>query len=136
MATWIVALATRPEAGVFHAASPEPPFGFADLLVEISSAVAPPGTEFVWASTEFLLAEGETAESMPLWPGGDSESDINAADPAAATAAGLRPRSIRQSASDVLAAERAAPTPVRPGTGISREREAELLARWQAIGGG
>ena len=135
MATWIVTLAARQKAGVFHAVSPEPPFGFGELLTEISAAVAPPGTELVWPSTEFLLAEGETGVSLPLWPGDDSESDINAADPAAATAAGLRPRSIRQSAADVHAAELAAPTAVRPGTGISREREAELLARWQASGG-
>jgi 2'-hydroxyisoflavone reductase len=130
MADWIVTLAARSVAGVFHAVSPEPPFGFGKLLTEISAAVAPPGTELIWAGTEFLLAEGETGVSLPLWPGDDSESDINAADPAAATATGLRPRSIRQSAADVHAAELAAPTPVRPGTGISREREAELLARW------
>jgi len=132
MAEWIVTLAAQPVAGVFHAVSPKPPFGFGELLTEISAAVAPPGTELIWASTEFLLAEGETGVSLPLWPGDDSESDINAADPAAAMAAGLRPRSISQSAADVHAAELAAPTPVRPGTGISREREAELLARWQA----
>lgn len=132
MAAWIVTLAAQRVSGVFHAASPEPIFGFGKLLAEISAAVAPPGTELVWPSTEFLLAEGETGESLPLWPGADSESDINAADPAAAVAAGLRPRPIRQSAAEVHAAELAAPTPIRPGTGISREREAELLARWAA----
>ncbi len=132
MATWIVALAARSVTGIFHAVSPEPPFGFGELLTEISAAVAPPGTELIWASTDFLLAEGETGVSLPLWPGDDSESDINAADPGAATAAGLRPRPIRQSAADVHAAELAAPTPIRPGTGISRERESELLARWRA----
>lgn len=136
MATWIVSLAARSVAGVFHAVSPEPGFGFGDLLTEISAAVAPPGTELIWASTAFLQAEGETGVSLPLWPGDDSESDINAADPAAATAAGLRPRPIRQSAADVHAAELAAPTPVRPGTGISREREADLLARWAATQAG
>lgn len=132
LATWIVTLAAQPVTGVFHAVSPKPPFGFGELLSEIRAAVAPPGTELSWASTEFLLAEGETGVSLPLWPGDDSESDINAADPAAATAAGLKPRSVRQSAADVHAAELAAPTPIRPGTGISRDREADLLARWAA----
>jgi 2'-hydroxyisoflavone reductase len=132
MAAWIVTLVARSVTGVFHAVSPEPIFGFGDLLAEISAAVAPPGTELIWPSTEFLLAEGETGVSLPLWPGDDSESDINAADPAAATAAGLKPRPVRQSAADLHAAELAAPTPVRPGTGISAEREAELLTRWAA----
>ncbi len=132
MGTWIVALAAGAVTGVFHAVSPEPPFGFEDLLSVISAEVAPPGTELVWVSTEFLQAEGETAETLPLWPGGDSESDINAADPSAASAAGLRPRPIGQTAVELHAAEQAAPTPIRPGTGISAEREAELLARWRA----
>lgn len=127
MATWIVALAARSVTGVFHAVSPEPPFGFGDLLIEISAAVAPPGTELSWVSSEFLLADGVGESDLPLWPGGDSESDINAADPAAAYATGLSPRPIRQSAADVHASVH---TP--PGTGLTREREAELLARWAA----
>jgi 2'-hydroxyisoflavone reductase len=132
MATWIVDLVARSVTGVFHAVSPRPPFGFGELLTEISAGVAPAGTELIWAGTDFLLAEGETGVSLPLWPGDDSESDINTADPSAAMAAGLRPRPIRQSAADVHAAELAAPTPIGPGTGISREREADLLARWRA----
>src|SRR5215469_7762696 len=132
MADWIVRLATVPISGVFHAVSPAPPFGFGNLLEEICAGVAPAGTDLVWVGEEFLLAEGETDSSLPLWPGADSERDINAADPAAATASGLRPRAIRQSAAEVHAAELAAPTPVRPGVGIAREREAELLARWRA----
>lgn len=136
LATWIVDLAARSVTGVFHAVSPEPPFGFGEFLTEISAAVAPPGTELIWVDTDFLQAEGETGISLPLWPGDDSESDINTADPAAAVAAGLRCRPLGQSAADVHAAEIGAPTPVRPGTGISREREADLLARWRDRGAG
>lgn len=127
MATWIVTLAAGPVSGIFNAVSPEPGFGFGDLLTEISAAVAPPGTELSWVSSAFLLAEGVAESDLPLWPGGDSESDINAADPAAAYATGLRPRPIRQSAADVHASVL---TP--PGTGLTRKREAELLARWAA----
>ncbi len=133
LAIWIVSLVTEQVTGIFHAVSPAPPFGFGDMLAEIKSAVAPAGTELVWVGKDFLLAEGETAESLPLWPGGDSESDINAADPAAANAAGLRPRPVGQSALEVHQAELVAPTTIRPGTGISAEREAELLHRWRAV---
>jgi nucleoside-diphosphate-sugar epimerase len=132
LATWIVSLASEQVAGTFHAVSPAPPFGFGDLLAAIKAAVAPPGTELMWVGKDFLLAEGESAESLPLWPGGDSESAINAADPAAAAAVGLRPRPVGESAAQLHAAEQLAPTPPRPGTGISAEREAELLARWHA----
>ncbi len=130
MGSWIVALAAKKVSGAFNAVSPTPPFGFADLLKAINAEVGPPGTELVWVSKEFLLAEG-LGETLPLWPGGDSESDINAADPAAATASGLRPRPLSRTIREIHAAELAEPTPVRPGTGITREREAELISRWR-----
>jgi 2'-hydroxyisoflavone reductase len=132
MAAWIVALAADRVAGTFHAVSPAPPFGFGELLGAIAAEVGPPGTELVWVAGDFLLAEGETAETLPLWPGGDPESDINAADPAAAAAAGLKPRPLSETIAELHAAELASPTPPRPGVGISPEREAELLARWRA----
>lgn len=145
MGRWIVSLADgtsaaggtaggsaggRPLAGVFHAASPAPPYGFGDLLEDIVAAVGPPRTTLTWVEPEFLLARGEDAESLPLWPGGDPESAINTADPAAAYAAGLAPRPIRQTIADIHAAELAAPTPVPPGTGISAAHEADLLTAW------
>jgi 2'-hydroxyisoflavone reductase len=136
MATWIVSLASRSVTGAFHAVSPAPPFTFKDLLTEISAEVAPPGTELVWVSNDFLLAEGETGYSLPLWPADDPESTLNAADPAAADAAGLRPRPIRQTVAELHAAELAAPTPFTPRTEITREREAELIARWRAANAG
>ena len=136
MADWIVSLALVPVTGTFHAVSPAPPFGFGELLETIAAEVGPPGTELVWADKDFLLAEGETAETLPLWPGGDQESEINAADPAAAAAAGLRPRPLRQTIAELHAAELASPTPPRAGTGLTPEREADLLARWLDRGRG
>ncbi|HEX9066314.1 MAG TPA: NAD-dependent epimerase/dehydratase family protein, partial [Streptosporangiaceae bacterium] len=102
MGRFIVGLAdgdagsTQSGNGVFHAVSPAPPYGFGDLFEDIASAVAPAGTTLTWVDPEFLLKRGEDAGTLPLWPGGDPESDINAADPAAAYAAGLTPRPVRQ----------------------------------------
>ena len=137
MGRWIVSMATRAADGrdghgVYHAVSPAPPYGFGDMLEAIAAEVAPPGTTLTWVDPEFLLERGEDAESLPLWPGGDPESDINTADPAAAYAAGLTPRPIRQTIAEVHASEQASPTPVPAGTGISAGREAELLAAWAA----
>jgi hypothetical protein len=53
------------------------------------------------------------------------------ADPAAAFAAGLSPRPLRESIADIAAEDRAAGGG-RPGIGITADREAELLARWAA----
>lgn len=132
MASWIVSLATRSVSGIFHAASPPPPFGFGDLLEAIAAEVAPPGTKLTWLDRDFLLERGETQEHLPLWPGGDSERDINTADPSAAFAAGLAPRPLRQTIADIHAAEQAAPTPVPAGLGLTPDRESDLLAAWQA----
>src|SRR5690349_2463978 len=134
-ATFAVSLLERKQAGTYHTVSPTPPFGFGDLLEAIAVRVAPPGTELVWVGKDWLLGQGLDDSALPLWPGGDPESDINAADPAAANAAGLAPRPLGQTIDELRAAEAAAPTPVPDGTGLTAEREAELLAAWAAQGG-
>ncbi len=133
MASWIVSLVARSVPGIFHAVSPAPPFGFGDLLEAIAAEVAPPGTTLTWVDADFLTKQGETEEHLPLWPGGDSERDINTADPSAAYTAGLKPRPIRQSVAEIHEAEKVSPAPVPAGLGLTQEREAELLAAWDTL---
>jgi 2'-hydroxyisoflavone reductase len=132
LASWIVRLAEDSVAGIFHAVSPPPPFGFGALLDAIAAEVAPRGTRLTWVDPDFLIRAGETIETIPLWPGGDGERDINTADPAKAYAAGLTPRPIRQTIAEIHAAERAAGQPPPADVGLTAEREAELLAAWDA----
>jgi 2'-hydroxyisoflavone reductase len=132
LGTWTVSLLERHTAETFHAVSPPPPFGFGRLLETIAAAVAPPGTTLTWVGSDFLKAQGENDESLPLWPAADSESDINAADPARAYAAGLAPRPLADSVTETHAAEQASPTPKPDGIGLTPEREADLLAQWGA----
>ncbi len=130
MGVWTIELLEKAVAGTFHAVSPQPPFGFADLLETIAAQVAPAGTRLTWVSRDYLLGEGEDDASLPMWPGGDSERDINAASPAAALAAGLQPRPLSQSVAEIHAHERRFPTAVPDGVGLSPQREADLLAGW------
>jgi 2'-hydroxyisoflavone reductase len=130
MATWIVTLLEKSVSGVYHAASPAPPFGFGDMLEAIVAAVAPAGTRLTWVDSAFLTEAGLDDASLPLWPGGDDDHDINAASPAAALATGLNPRPVRDSAADTHASEATDPVTRPDHIGISAEREAELLARW------
>jgi 2'-hydroxyisoflavone reductase len=132
MASWAVSLLERGTAGIFHAVSPKPPFGFGDMLAAIAAQVAPPGTVFTWVGQDYLLASGLDDAALPLWPGGDPESEINAADPARAQAAGLAPRPLSVSIDEIRQAELDSATPVPEGLGLSAEREAELLAGWAA----
>jgi 2'-hydroxyisoflavone reductase len=131
-ATWIVGLLENQTAGVFHAVSPPPPFGFGQLLETIASQVAPPGTTLTWVDNDFLKAEGQDDASLPLWPAADTESDINAASPARAHAAGLTPRPLADTVAQTHAAEQADPTPTPDGIGLTDDQEADLLARWTA----
>jgi 2'-hydroxyisoflavone reductase len=130
-ASWIVSLLEQSITGTFHTPSPAPPFGFGQMLAEISAEVAPGGTELVWVDSEFLLARGVDGNALPLWAEGDSAGmNLSTASPAAAFAAGLTPRPLRQTVADIRAVE---PASARSGR-LAPDREAELLAQWTANG--
>lgn len=131
LAAFVVGLVERDVPGTFHAVGQEWPYSFGDMLADVVAAVAPSGTTLTWVDQQWLLDQGESDATIPLWGGGDPWILANAASPAAAVAEGLRNRSVRQSAVEVLDHLRAGPT-TGSDPGPSREREAELLATWTA----
>jgi len=135
MATWSISLLERSISGTFHAVDPAPPFGFGQMLEAIAAEVAPPGTRIAWVASDFLRAQGVDGAVLPLWAEGEGDdANMSRANPAAAAATGLAPRPLRATVADIRA-EGPGPGTARPGVGISAEREAELLARWQAASG-
>jgi 2'-hydroxyisoflavone reductase len=131
-AAFTVSLLERSITGIFHTVSPAPPFGFGQLLEAIAAEVAPPGTKLSWVPSDFLLEHGVDGAALPLWAEGEGDAaNMSTANPAAAFAAGLRPRPLRDTVADIHA-EHGAAGSVRPGVGISGQREAELLAAWAA----
>jgi 2'-hydroxyisoflavone reductase len=127
---WIVSLLERSVTGTFHAVGSVPPFGFGDMLAAIASEVAPAGTRLTWVDSDFLKKAGVDGRALPLWGEGDaSAANMMTANPAAAFAAGLTARPLRQTVADIRAADRT-PGTGQPGVGLPAEREAELLARW------
>ncbi|WP_026208136.1 NAD-dependent epimerase/dehydratase family protein [Catelliglobosispora koreensis] len=120
---WTVRMVERAAPGAFHTVHPAPPFGFKDMLDTIAATVAPAGTTITWVDPEFVT-EQELGALLPLWPEGELESVLSAADPSAALGAGLVPRSLAESIKDTLDHE-----PV-PTTFLSPEREAEALKAW------
>jgi 2'-hydroxyisoflavone reductase len=130
--SWIVSMLERSVTGTFHSVGSVPPFGFGDMLETIAAEVAPAGTALKWVGSDFLKKAGVDGAALPLWGEGDvSAANMMTANPAAALAAGLTPRPLRQTVADIRAEDRA-PGAGRPGVGISADREAELLARWAA----
>lgn len=134
LGSFVVELVEDGTAGTFHAVSPDPVYTFGQMLADIAAVVGPSGTSVTWVDQQWLLDQGESDASIPLWGGGDPWILANAADPAAARAAGLQCRSIRQSVVEIAEHLRRHP-PGEPGPGMSAGREAELLAAWHAARG-
>jgi 2'-hydroxyisoflavone reductase len=133
LASWMVALLDGSVTGAFHAASPEPPFGFGHLLDVIAAEVAPADTQLTWVDSDFLRVAGLDDSALPLWPGYNSDdASLNAASSAAALSAGLAPRPLGQSVAEIHAHEAASPTSVPAGTGTGAARETALLTAWAA----
>jgi len=130
LASWTISLAERRVSGAFHAASPAPPFSMRDLLETTAAAIAPPHTALVWADATFLMANDVDGSSMPLWAEGADEN-VMALDPSAAQSTGLSPRTLSETVVDTWAWLRTQDSPLRPDTGLSAEREGELLAKWR-----
>jgi 2'-hydroxyisoflavone reductase len=129
LADFVVGLAERDVEGTWHAVGQAPPYSFADMLADVLAVVGTSGTELTWVDQDWLLAQGESDATIPLWGGGDPWISANAASPARARAAGLTSRSVRQSVVEI--AEHLGRHPsVEAGPGLSPEREDRLLALW------
>lgn len=127
LAAFVMLLAHGKAAGTFHAVSPAPPFSFADFLATVIGEVGPAGTELVWADPAMLAEAGVTETDLPLWEGTAPESKLSAAAPDRAIAAGLRPRPLTQTISEVHEHELANPVPSAGQAGLDPARELELL---------
>jgi 2'-hydroxyisoflavone reductase len=130
MGSWIVRLLENDVDGTFHAVSPPPPFTFEQMLTTIRDAVSS-SAELTWVGADFLLGHGVDGNALPLWGEGGTDDGENA-DPSRAYGAGLAPRPLEQSVSEILAAERAEPSENLYGGGLSADREAELLELWRS----
>lgn len=132
MATWMVGLLDRAEAGAFHGVGPSATFTWGEQLETIVRAVGPEGTSLVWVDEKFLLDQGVGEQDLPLWSGGDEDVLMMTADPAAALGTGLQLRPLDDTVRDTLAWTRTAEAP--PERGLAADREAQLLSAWRATG--
>lgn len=115
-------------SGVYNAAST--PVTWGHLVKACQQATANPA-EAVWADEQWLL-DNQVAPwaDLPAWipsfaPGRGIGQTLNAK----ARAAGFGVRSLEQTVLDTLAWDRTRSEPLKAG--MSRERELELLERWQ-----
>lgn len=130
LADWIVDSCEQGRTGVFDGIGPVMRFG--DLLDEVALGVGATPS-YTWVDQAFLQAQGVDAwagpDSLPLWLPRPEYDGMLAHDADLPRAAGLTTRPVAESARDTLAWVRSDPDAVQ--TGISREREAELLDLWR-----
>ncbi len=140
LAAFMLKLVEDGHAGTYIANGPEGPLTMPEMLAGINAAFSDP-VSFAWCDEAWLLEQGvQPWMGLPLWiPQSPEYAGAGRANCAKAIAAGLRCRPLAETARDTVAdfdrttAERPADFSWggrRPG--ISREREKELLAAWDA----
>jgi 2'-hydroxyisoflavone reductase len=94
-------------------------------------AACPGEVEVAWLDDEFLVEHGVGESDLPLWSGDPGYAALHDADVAKAIKAGLTFRPIEETAVDTLEwdSSRKDTQPV----GLTREREAELIAAWASV---
>jgi len=130
LAAWVVRNAENGTTGPVNVTGPGRSLTMEELL-DACRRVAGSPAELVWATDEFLTSRGvEPWMGLPLWlPGGDLQTKIDRA-----LATGLTFRPLEETVRDTLswAATRPKDHPWRAG--ITRAREAELVAEARAFG--
>lgn len=134
LAAWIVTLAERRAEGAYDGVGE--PMPLRDLLAACEAGVAQgDASTYTWVGQDRLQELGVEPwmgdDAIPLWLPRPEYDGMLAHDVAPSLEAGLALRSVAETSRDTLAWLRA--TPDASVTGISREREAELLA---AVRGG
>ncbi len=129
-AAWIVQSAEEQRAGTFNVGGPSDMTIGAVLngCVEASNA----DVRFIWASDDFLLGAGVGPWiELPLWvPVND---DITAhLDTTAAHRAGLKIRSLTETARATLAWDQTRPAQQSRVAGLAPDREQEIIQQWSA----
>lgn len=130
LAHWLVDCAASGRLGTYDGVGPSMGMGeFLDAVAEGVDSFA----SLTWVPQEFLQERGVEPwmgpASIPLWLPRPEYDGMLAHDATPSLEAGLSARTVAETARDTLGWLEA--TPDAPVTGISREREAELLEAWK-----
>jgi len=131
LAAWAVTACERRTTGVYDGVGR--PMPMADLLAQCAEGVDAEVT-WTWVDQEFLQEQGVEPwmgpDAIPLWLPRPAYDGLGAHDVEPSLDAGLTIRPLADTTRDTLAWLDA--TPDAPVSGISLDREGELLAAWHA----
>ena len=136
LAEWIVVCAANGIAGVFDGVAPAQPWG--EVLSAMVEAVGAPDVSLTWVPSEWLadkqVAPWAGPDSLPLWLPLPDYAGFMSRDVSASLAAGLTTRSTAEIATAALQWEATLGLDRDRRSGITPQRETELLAAWHAEG--
>jgi 2'-hydroxyisoflavone reductase len=128
---WTVRLAEDGVVGDFNGTGPASRMSMAEMLYGIRAAFSAP-VRFTWLPESFLEEQGVRPwQDLPTWMPGAALMFV---DVSASVAAGLTTRPLAVTAADTQAwnMTRTPEERANPDFGMSRAREAEVLAAWHA----
>ncbi len=129
LAEWCIRMAEQNGTGVLNATGPTQPLG--DVLEACLQAGGSDG-RLVWLPQDFLLDQKvEPWTGLPLWLPGVARNMMRASIDRALDA-GLAFRDLEETARDTLAWAESRPADYEMRAGLSPEKEAALLAAWEA----
>lgn len=132
LAAWVLAMSEARTTGVFNANGPAARLSIGELL-EVCRAVSGSDARFTWVDEQFLLDAGvQPWGELPVWVPAEAAAGFFGFSSAKASASGLAFRPVAETAADTLAWLATRPADHQWRAGITREREAELLAAWHA----
>ena len=138
LAEWTIRMVESRTTGTFNATGPAARLTTREMLAGIAAAVRSDAT-LTWVPTAFLEKENVQAWSdLPVWVPAEGDSiGFARRDIGRALRAGLTFRPLAVTAADTLAwfREQPAARQAKPRTGLTPEREAEVLAKWKASAG-
>lgn len=135
LAQWTVRMVEARQTGVFNTNGPDYRLEMGQVLDECKR-VSGSNATFSWVDGKFLVEAGVTPwMKLPLWINEENEpasAGFFLFDCSKAINAGLSFRPIADTVRDTLAWDATRPADLTRRAGLTREREAELLAAWYA----
>lgn len=136
LADWTIRMAEQGTTGTFNATGPDRRLTMGEMLNGIRTALDATGAKFTWVPAKFLEEHKVSPWSdMPVWiPPASEDGGTGAISNARAVAHGLTFRPLAETARDTLAWFKSQPKARQEKlkTGLSQEREAEVLKAWHA----
>ena len=133
LAEWVIRMVEQRQIGIYNATGPDKTLGVGAMLEGIKAANKS-NANLTWVKTDFLEAQKvEPWSDMPVWvPPRGEEGGMGRINIQRALSKGLTFRPLADTARDTLAWFKSQPAErqAKLKAGLSREREAEVLAAW------